>query len=181
MGDCTTQASYIAALRERGFDGLCCPDEPCGCSLDDVAPCGMAFDPDTKDGWKDYCDPAHRFDCIGGQACAHACDLGAVPGGDCFCLSTDGPRRREPEPEIDIYAEPGLSSLRTLVKGEPEWAVNRLVHERGKRHAAEADADALDHIIRHVLIGHIWNTAWSWDEVAEMYADFVANREAPDA
>jgi hypothetical protein len=27
-------------LRERGFDGLCLPDEECGCCIDVLVPCG---------------------------------------------------------------------------------------------------------------------------------------------
>ena len=26
-------------LRDNGYDGLCCPDEECGCHVDDLIPC----------------------------------------------------------------------------------------------------------------------------------------------
>ena len=58
--------------------------------------------------------------------------------------------------------------LKTDAEADRDAALSRLK-------AVEGDADALDHIIRRCLIGHIWNTAWSWDEVAEIYAEFAAH------
>jgi hypothetical protein len=64
-------------LKEEGFDGLCNPDVECGCSIDDIAPCGYVN--------LDECIPAYSWSC-------HECD----PYKECFCpdsgcFSTDKP------------------------------------------------------------------------------------------
>ena len=42
---------WVAAwLKEHGYDGLCNPDRECGCTLDDLMPCG---------------EP-HETECVGG-------------------------------------------------------------------------------------------------------------------
>lgn len=41
-------------LKKNGFDGLWCPDIPCGCGLDDLAPC-------RGDGCSIHdCEPAYK-------------------------------------------------------------------------------------------------------------------------
>lgn len=59
-------------LQAEGYDGLCNPDLECGCSLDDLFPCG---EPEIND-----CMPAyfrHRID---------SCSCTAEPGPDpCLC------------------------------------------------------------------------------------------------
>lgn len=85
-------------LRKGGYDGLYCTEEPCGCELDDLAPCGM--DPQGEEGlW--YCKPAYRRECIGDD-CAHPCDGRMDPGGDCFGPSKEGPKRKEPTPPTPL-------------------------------------------------------------------------------
>lgn len=40
-------------LKENDYDGLCLPEEECGCSLDDFMPCG---EPSPR------CEAGHRID-----------------------------------------------------------------------------------------------------------------------
>jgi hypothetical protein len=42
-------------LKEEGFDGLVNPDVECGCSIDDIAPCGCVN--------LDECIPAYWWPC----------------------------------------------------------------------------------------------------------------------
>ena len=46
----------IAALKQRGLDGLC-SDWGCGCKLDDLMPCGEPS-PECVAGMLAPCDPA---------------------------------------------------------------------------------------------------------------------------
>ncbi|MFA5379032.1 MAG: hypothetical protein WC455_24975 [Dehalococcoidia bacterium] len=48
----TVKEIVIAALKEMGADGLCCPGDCCGCGLDDPMPCG--------DGAIVWCVPAKK-------------------------------------------------------------------------------------------------------------------------
>ena len=45
----------VEFLETNGFDGLCYPDEPCGCLAENLAPCGLC------DNILD-CQPGHRKD-----------------------------------------------------------------------------------------------------------------------
>ncbi len=41
-------------LKKNGYDGLCNPEIPCGCGLDDFQPCGEDFA---------ECEPAYKNTC----------------------------------------------------------------------------------------------------------------------
>ncbi len=53
-------------LRDNGFGGLWCPDEPCGCQIDDLWPC-------NEDGKYD-CEPGYKVPCPGLPDCPHDAD-----------------------------------------------------------------------------------------------------------
>jgi hypothetical protein len=90
-------------LVDGGYGGLYCPDEPCGCELDDLAPCGQDIGGD--EGIDGYCQPGYKFDCID-KKCARPCD-GQMAGSWCITRSPDGPKEiTEPEPTTDPYALP---------------------------------------------------------------------------
>jgi hypothetical protein len=81
-------------LKEHGFDGLCCTHcDPCGCGLDDLAPCG-------NDGILD-CEPAYKRPCKGEE------------GGDCF--TTERPKA-QPAP-----AEQGEGLVCPRCKGDGQF------------------------------------------------------------
>lgn len=126
-------------LKAKGYEGLYCTDERCGCGLDYLVACGEPLDGD--EGILEICKPAYKHTCIGGE-CAYPCD-GYLPGreGDCYGPSKDGQKRRELE--VDMYAEPGKSTLRKLVKDDPEWAVSRLCAEREHVTALTAKVEEL--------------------------------------
>ena len=44
----------IDYLKANRFDGLCNPEIPCGCLIDDLAPCGFGM------GCLAYCQPGHK-------------------------------------------------------------------------------------------------------------------------
>jgi hypothetical protein len=68
----TVKEILIEYLKEKGFTGLC--SESCGCTLDDLAPCGEFY----LD-----CQPGYRRDCPKGEDLS-ACDL-VMEDGSCFC------------------------------------------------------------------------------------------------
>jgi len=53
-------------LRKNGYDGLLCTDIPCGCSIDELMPCGENCN--VLD-----CEPAYAHPCTG-EACTHKCE-----------------------------------------------------------------------------------------------------------
>ena len=67
-------------LKEHGYGGLCSGKgcDPCGCSLDDLAPCG---------GVADECQPAYRNVCDPKPDECDGCE--GVKGGDCFSPTKD--------------------------------------------------------------------------------------------
>lgn len=93
-------------LEAGGYGGLYCTEDPCGCKISDLAPCGMALTGD--DGvFKAICWPGYRFACIGPE-CARPCDIGSgkhYEGAWCIWKSKDGPERRVPEDEAEAEAE----------------------------------------------------------------------------
>ena len=72
----------IKHLKDNGFDGLCNPEAPCGCGIDDLAPCG---DLDFID-----CQPAYKVkrDC---PNCESQCD-GFDENGTDACFTTVKPK-----------------------------------------------------------------------------------------
>jgi len=69
----TIREYLVEKLRADGYAGLYCPDEPCGCDLDDLAPCYG----DPSD-----CIPGYKRVCIG-QECERWHDCGQE-GGTCY-------------------------------------------------------------------------------------------------
>jgi hypothetical protein len=65
------------SLKEKGYNGLCCTEVPCGCSLDDFMPCGEFCN-------LRECRPAYKTVC-NGETCECQCDS-YNPGGECFTL-----------------------------------------------------------------------------------------------
>ena len=66
----------IAYLKVNGFDGLVNSDQPCGCGLDDLFPCGYDFHVlDCKPAYKTVCKRE-------GCATANWCDC--EDGDDCY-------------------------------------------------------------------------------------------------
>lgn len=58
-------------LKAKGYEGLYCTDERCGCGLDYLVACGEPLDGD--EGILEICKPAYKHTCIGGE-CAYPCD-----------------------------------------------------------------------------------------------------------
>ena len=52
-------------LREHGFDGLCNPDEQCGCLADDLAPCDCENVLECQPGHREDVDEHEVCDCDG--------------------------------------------------------------------------------------------------------------------
>jgi len=77
----TLKELVITALKEKGYSGLCDPDAPCGCGLDDIAPCGSACNIIYN------CQPAYEIKCIG-KECQHPCDAYDESGnGKCYSIN----------------------------------------------------------------------------------------------
>jgi hypothetical protein len=51
----TVKELVVEALRKNGFDGLCNPDQECGCPLDDLMPCDAVNERDCVGGFKIPC------------------------------------------------------------------------------------------------------------------------------
>ncbi len=66
-------------LKDNGLDGLYHPEEPCGCFLDDLIPCGENAD---------LCIAGYKAPCAGIGECRN--DSGCVPG-KCFYVKPDKP------------------------------------------------------------------------------------------
>ena len=64
--DLTVLQMIADTLKAKGFDGLC--NEGCGCTLDDLAPCGMMGD-DCAAARKRVCPPDGCPDCIADGDC----------------------------------------------------------------------------------------------------------------
>ena len=69
-------------LKTNGYDGLLCPDVPCGCALDDLAPCNNGNIMD--------CKPAYKIVCLG-EKCKEHCEGydGTILDG---CYTTEKPK-----------------------------------------------------------------------------------------
>ena len=73
-------------LKKNGFDGLYCPEYPCGCGLDDFQPCGEDFA---------ECVGAYKTECPG-------CKAGAfTPSGKVDACEDCGYEAPKPESEVD--------------------------------------------------------------------------------
>jgi hypothetical protein len=60
-------------LTAKGYDGLCNPDVPCGCLVNDLAPCGEFFR-DCQPGYRVDIDEHTVCDCDGqGKKHWHIC------------------------------------------------------------------------------------------------------------
>ncbi len=55
----------IKYLRDNGYDGMYCPDEPCGCELSDLAPCGCECWEDCLPGVKKEYKASDKCGCDG--------------------------------------------------------------------------------------------------------------------
>ncbi len=78
-------------LRKNGYDGLCCPEDPCGCSIDDLMPC-------EESCILIVCKPAYKHPCKG-EACTNKCD-GYDPDDpeqECFSLKKPESDPKKPE------------------------------------------------------------------------------------
>ena len=72
-------------LRKQGYGGLWC-DEPCGCGLDDLMPCGELDAPL-------YCEPAYALPCVpDDDGCPH-CDGTREENDVCFSPHTEEERQ----------------------------------------------------------------------------------------
>lgn len=58
----------VKYLEENGYDGLCEPDNECGCLLNDLMPCDSEF--------AMWCEAGHRVECT----CGEGCDFHVVAG-----------------------------------------------------------------------------------------------------
>ncbi len=70
----------VENLKEAGFDGLYCPEEPCGCAIDDLAPCG-------EDEFLQICQPAHAIPCRPDLCGASGCE--GEEGTTCYSPFTE--------------------------------------------------------------------------------------------
>ena len=75
-------------LRSSGFDGLFNEEGPCGCGLDNLAPCEcICLD----------CEPAYKQKCLGNE-CKSRCD-GFAESGESECFTTVKPWISDAEPD----------------------------------------------------------------------------------